>query len=198
MSFFRMNNPALTGAFALSLALTLIGPVMASGRRQEPAGGSGGQPVEGGEIRFGLTTEPTTLDPLHASNTADGRSILFNVFEGLVKPDTEGGLEMAVAQSYTVEQGGLVYVFTLRPGLKFHDGTEVTAEDVKFSLDTAIQTGFAGFDQIDRVEITTDRKIRVTLKLPRRGIPHLPHRGHRPPEQPEPGAERHRHRALRH
>ncbi|MDR0376552.1 MAG: ABC transporter substrate-binding protein, partial [Spirochaetaceae bacterium] len=126
----------------------------------------GGERVEGGEIRFGYTTEPATLDPLNASNTADGRSILFNVFEGLVKPDTSGGLEPAVAEQYAVEQDGLVYVFTLRQGLKFHDGSEVTPEDVEFSLKSAIETKFAGLDRIDAVEITGDRQVRIVLKSP--------------------------------
>ncbi|MDR1585999.1 MAG: ABC transporter substrate-binding protein [Treponema sp.] len=121
-------------------------------------------PLEGGELRFGLTTEPATLDPLSPANTADGRSILFNVFEGLVKPDDEGKLRPAAAESWTVEEGGRVYVFTLREGLLFHDGSPVTPEDVKFTLDTAAQAGFAGFTQIEKVETGLNRSVRVLLK----------------------------------
>jgi peptide/nickel transport system substrate-binding protein len=121
---------------------------------------------EGPELRFGLTTEPATLDPLNPANTADGRSILFNVFEGLVKPDTEGRLRPAAAESWTLEDGGLVYTFTLRKGLVFHDGAAVSPEDVKFSLDTAADKGFPGFSQIDRVETQGSRMVRVILKKP--------------------------------
>jgi peptide/nickel transport system substrate-binding protein len=151
-------------AMALAMAFTL--PAFFLGKKDgQSAAGSGGS-LGGGEIRFGHTTEPATLDPLNASNTADGRSILFNVFEGLMKPDASGGLEPALAESYAVEEEGRVYVFTLRQGVKFHDGSEVTPEDVEFSLKTAVETKFAGLDQIAAVEITGDRKIRVVLKSP--------------------------------
>ncbi|MDR2246188.1 MAG: ABC transporter substrate-binding protein [Treponema sp.] len=157
----KIMNRAVIGALAAALILPSC-----QGKKDSQPVVTGSARAGGGEIRFGYTTEPATLDPLNASNTADGRSILFNVFEGLVKPDTSGGLEPAVAESYAVEQEGLVYVFTLRRGIKFHDGSEVTVEDVEFSLKTAIETKFAGLEQIDAVEITGDRQIRVTLKSP--------------------------------
>jgi peptide/nickel transport system substrate-binding protein len=120
-------------------------------------------PQEGGELRFGLTTEPVTLDPLNPSNTADGRSILFNVFEGLVKPDSEGKLLPAAAESWTIEQEGLVYNFTLREALAFHDGSPVSAADVKFTLELAAKAGFAGFTKIRSVEASGNRNVKVTL-----------------------------------
>ncbi|MDR3335325.1 MAG: ABC transporter substrate-binding protein [Treponema sp.] len=125
-----------------------------------------GKRIEGGELRFGMTTEPATLDPLNPSNSADGRSILFNVFEGLVKPDAEGNLQMAIAEKYTISPDARVYEFTLRQGVKFHDGTEVTAEDVVFTLNTAIKNLFDGFTGIEQVEISADRGIKITLKAP--------------------------------
>ncbi|MDR0878823.1 MAG: ABC transporter substrate-binding protein, partial [Treponema sp.] len=121
-------------------------------------------PLEGGALRFGLSTEPVTLDPLNPANTADGRSILFNVFEGLVKPDTGGNLLPAAAESWTIDQGGLVYHFLLREGLQFHDGSRVSAGDVKFTLEMAAKAGFAGFTEISAIEALGDRDIRITLK----------------------------------
>ncbi|MDR3342079.1 MAG: ABC transporter substrate-binding protein [Treponema sp.] len=118
------------------------------------------------ELRFGITTEPATLDPLNTANTADGRSILFNVFEGLVTPDPDGNLQPAIAEGYRIEQNGLVYQFTLRPGVKFHDGSPVTAEDVEFTLNTAIQNQFIGLTEIAQVAITADKGISITLKAP--------------------------------
>ena len=118
------------------------------------------------ELRFGLTTEPVTLDPLSSANTADGRSILFNVFEGLVKPDSSGRLVPAAAESYKIEQNGLVYVFTLRPGLLFHNGATLRPADVVFSLNTAIKAGFSGLNQIAGIEVSGEREIRISLKEP--------------------------------
>jgi peptide/nickel transport system substrate-binding protein len=137
-----------------------------SGGRPEIAIGPAETPLEGGELRYGLTTEPATLDPLNPANTADGRSILFNVFEGLVKPDAEGRLRPAAAESWTVEDQGRIYAFTLREGLVFHDGTAVLPEDVQFTLNTAAERGFPGLTRIDRVETQGSRTVRVILKEP--------------------------------
>ncbi|MDR0323442.1 MAG: ABC transporter substrate-binding protein [Treponema sp.] len=117
-------------------------------------------------LRFGFTTEPATLDPLNPSNTADGRSILFNVFEGLVKPDTTGMMQPCLAESWTVEMGGLVYNFNLREGVRFHDGSLLTSADVKYSLDTATNMGFHGLNAIEDIRIQGDRLITVVLKSP--------------------------------
>ncbi|GHT77123.1 diguanylate phosphodiesterase [Spirochaetia bacterium] len=161
----RFTRTGLTLALGLIQTLVISVPVYAGGGKDTRMVSSGnGQPIEGGELRVGITTEPATLDPLSASNTADGRSILFNVFEGLVKPDATGGLRPAAAESYAIEQNGLVYVFKLRQGLKFHDGTAVTPEDVLFTLNTAIGGNLGGFSQIDKVEIAADKSIRITLK----------------------------------
>lgn len=118
------------------------------------------------ELRYGFTSEPTTLDPLSSANTADGRSILFNVFEGLVKPDTEGRLQPCIAESWTIEQNALVYNFIIRKNIHFHDGSILTPDDVKFSLETAITAGFQGINKIDKIETGESNSIRITLKEP--------------------------------
>ena len=118
------------------------------------------------ELRYGFTSEPSTLDPLSPANTADGRSILFNVFEGLVKPDTSGRMIPCIAETLSIEQGGSLYIFTLRKGVRFHDGSLVNSADVKFSLDTAIAAGFIGLDRIKDVSIFGENQIKVTLKEP--------------------------------
>jgi len=119
-----------------------------------------------GELRYGFTTEPTTLDPLNPANTADGRSILFNVFEGLVKPNTDGTFQPCIAQSWIIEQDGRVYKFKLRENVLFHDGAAVTPSDVKFSIDTAITAGFTGLNNIEDVIITPDNHLTLILKTP--------------------------------
>ena len=155
-------------------ALFVLAVLLVSCQRQKPEGG-----YRAAELRYGLTTEPVTLDPLNPRNTADGRSILFNVFEGLVKPDSSGALLPAVAESYRIEQNGLVYVFTLRPGVLFHNGQKLDASDVLFSLDIAAKAGFTGFNRIAAAEITGSGgeprsstsaagsgEIRITLREP--------------------------------
>jgi peptide/nickel transport system substrate-binding protein len=116
-----------------------------------------------GELRFGFTTEPSTFDPLNPANTADGRSILFNVFEGLVKPDTNGVMQPCIAESWTVDENARVYTFTIRENVFFHDGSIITAEDVKFSLDTAKESGFIGLNTIEDISIVDKTKIQIRL-----------------------------------
>jgi peptide/nickel transport system substrate-binding protein len=116
--------------------------------------------------RFGYNSEPATFDPLSSSNTADGRSLLFNVFEGLVKPDTDGNLRPCIAESVTMEELGRVYNFQLRKNIRFHDGSPLTSSDVKFSLDTAKAAGFIGFDAVEKIETNGDYSVKITLLRP--------------------------------
>lgn len=115
-------------------------------------------------LRYGFTTEPTTLDPLNPANTADGRSILFNVFEGLVKPNIDGTFMPCIAESWTIEQDGLIYDFALKKGIVFHDGSALTPADVKFSLDAAIAANFNGLNNVKEVTIQGDKNIVIILK----------------------------------
>ena len=74
-----------------------------------------------------------TLDP-HNMVAAGTKEIFFNVFEGLVKPDADGNIVPAVASEINVSEDGLTYTFTIREGVKFHDDTIVTADDVVYSM----------------------------------------------------------------
>ncbi len=134
----------------------------------EPAG----EPVEGGEITVGVTADlDSSLDPHVSSSSAGTREILFNVFEGLMKPDAEGNLNPAVAQDYSVNDTADEYTFVLRDGIKFHNGNDVTVDDVVYSLSRAagLETGeplvsdVAGIAAVEAVDAKT---VKVTLKAP--------------------------------
>jgi len=116
------------------------------------------------ELRYGLTTEPTTLNPLSPANTADGRCILFNVFEGLIKPNVDGTFLPCIAESWTVEQNAISYNFILRENIFFHDGSLVSPLDVKFSLDTAKNAGFDGLKNINEIIIHENNQVKIILK----------------------------------
>ena len=115
------------------------------------------------EIIYGIQTEPNSLDPYKAS-TADGRKILFNVFEGLVKVDKDGSFKNAVSESHTVSDDGTTYSFKIRKNVKFHNGKKVTAEDVKYSLDTAISNKVKGFDIVKNVNVKDENVVEINLK----------------------------------
>lgn len=121
------------------------------------------------QITIGIPQDlEDSLDP-HKAVAAGTKEVLFNLFEGLVKPTSDGDLIPAVASAYEESEGGKVYTFTLRDGVKFHDGSPVTAEDVKFSLDKCADTSNGGplvpaFSNIESVTITDDHTVVVTLK----------------------------------
>jgi len=156
----RQNKPLQTASFFFALVMLFFN---ISCSRQKPQTQSSGPATE---LRYGYTTEPATFDPLNPSNTADGKSILFNVFEGLVKPDTEGRLAPCLAESQTTYEAGHMYRFTLRKNVRFHDGSPLTSADVKFSLDTAAKAGFIGFNAIEEIEINGDYGVNIILKYP--------------------------------
>lgn len=121
------------------------------------------------EINVGISQDlEESLDP-HKIEAAGGREVLFNVFEGLYKPDSDGNLIPAVASSYELSDDGLTYTFTLRDGVKFHSGEAVTTEDVKTSLEACADDGsgnarIAAFANIDSIEATDDKTVTVVLK----------------------------------
>ena len=120
-------------------------------------------PAEGGSFVFGLTTEVDNFDPFTAT-PADAKSVYFNIYEGLVKLQTDGTYAGAVASDYTVSDDLMTYTFTLRDGIKFHNGKAVTAEDVLYSIQLAIDSKITGYDNVDTFEAADDRTIVIRLK----------------------------------
>ena len=90
--------------------------------------------AEANAITIGIAQDlDDSLDP-HVAVAAGTKEVMFNVFEGLVKPTSDGNLDPAVASDFSVEDGGLTYVFTLRQGVKFHNGKTVEMQDVLYSV----------------------------------------------------------------
>ena len=122
--------------------------------------------VPGGSVIFGMTQDLVSLDP-HIETDAGTRDVVFNLYEGLVKPTSDGDLVPAVASDYKVSEDAKVYTFTLRDGITFHDGTPVTIEDVKYSIDryAEIQGESSAFSSlVDSVEVQDDKTLVVNLK----------------------------------
>lgn len=87
---------------------------------------------------------PGELDP-HKGNDYSASVLVYNLYDTLVMPDPKQGVKPHLATNWTVSDGGKTYTFTLRRGVKFHDGTEVQADDVVFSYERvkALNQGFA-------------------------------------------------------
>ena len=126
-------------------------------------------------ITIGMQLEPPNLDPTGGAAAAIDEVVYANVFEGLTRYQADGSVAPALAKSWTISGDGLVYEFKLHSGVKFHDGSSLTADDVKFSLDRAraedstnaqkrLFTGIASVDAID------DLTVRITLSTPDGGF----------------------------
>ena len=122
-------------------------------------------------IVIGMALEPDGLDPTAGAAAAIDEVVYANVFEGLTRIDQNGAVQPALASSWTISEDGLVYDFTLKSGVKFHDGTEFEATDVVFALERVLAEGSVNaqkdrYEAIDRVEAIGPTQVRLTLNRP--------------------------------
>lgn len=103
------------------------------GTNKENNSGNSSSGTPTNSIVVGITQDLDSLDP-HVAVAAGTDEVLFNVFEGLVKPDKNGNFVEAVAKSYVISEDAMTYTFTLRENVKFHNGDIVTVDDVVYSL----------------------------------------------------------------
>lgn len=85
------------------------------------------------EMTFVLSDEPDGIDPT-VTNNSFAMYVLVNCFEGLVTYDASGSIVPGCAESWDISEDGTVYTFHLRDGLKWSDGTPLTANDFVYSI----------------------------------------------------------------
>ena len=167
---------------ALVLLVSLVGAVLSgcgggsqNGTPETPDAPemqqTGGR-AEANELVVGIAQDlDSSLDP-HKTVKAGTREVMFNVFEGLMKPTPSGDLTPAIAENYTVSEDRMTYTFTLREGVQFHNGDAVTAEDVKYSLErcaAATETGIVqveAFSVIQSIDIPDEKTVAITISEP--------------------------------
>ena len=165
-----MKKRLLALFLTLGLVCTVLTACGDGSKDQGGQGNNGGEAVSGGEITVGIAKDlDDSLDP-HRMVTAGTREVLFNIFEGLVKPNSDGEMIPAVAEKYTLSEDGTTYTFTLREGVKFHNGQTVTAEDVVYSINrcAAVPEGqekplVAAFSAVKSVEALDEKTVAVTI-----------------------------------
>ncbi|MFK8075583.1 MAG: ABC transporter substrate-binding protein [Granulosicoccus sp.] len=121
------------------------------------------------DLTIGMQLEPPNLDPTGGAAAAIDEVVYANIFEGLTRFGPDGSVKPALAASWSIENDGTRYVFSLQSGVTFHDGAAFSAEDVKFSVDRAMaedstnaQKGL--FANIDSVEVIDDNTVAINLK----------------------------------
>ena len=127
-------------------------------------------------ITIGMVLEPPNLDPTAGAAAAIDEVVYANVFEGLTRFGPDGSVNPALAESWDISEDGLTYTFHLHDGVKFHDGTDMNADDVVFSLNraraedstNAQKALFAGIESVTAVDPLT---VEVKLSAPNGSFP---------------------------
>jgi peptide/nickel transport system substrate-binding protein len=150
----------LTGGLSLAaLAIALL--VADPGAAQEP------QP--GGALRVGLQGDFTTLDP-HMSTSAVDRDVYYQLYNTLVALDPKLNIVPELAESWE-QPDPLAYVFRLRKGVKFHDGTDFNADVVRWNVERMVDPATGSIRRselgnIKSVDVLDSHTVRVNLKEP--------------------------------
>jgi peptide/nickel transport system substrate-binding protein len=105
----------------------------------------GSQPAaRGGSLTIGMGYETPSFDP-HSGNAYDQQYIHMNIFDPLIWRAPDGTLVPGLAERWDVSEDGKTFTFYLRQDVKFHDGTPMNAESVKFSFDRIVAPDFPSF-----------------------------------------------------
>ena len=180
------RRDALRGAVAGGVLLAAGGVLAACGSEEVdvPTSDFGASSLEGvrngGTLRVGVAGggADDSIDA-HIPATVPDISRVFQLYEPLAGRDINSEFELVLAESIEPEKGGAqTWTIRLRPGITFHNGKPVTADDVLFSLQRIIdpkdpKTGAASINYIDldRSRKLDKRTVRIELKFPNVGFP---------------------------
>ncbi len=117
-----------------------------------------------------VTAEIITLDPqVNAGGTA-ANTVRQNIFEALVRIDGDGNIQPSLATDWSIDETNTVWTFHLRQGVKFHDGEEFTAKDVKATFDrfktNEESTRAYYYDNLKEVTVVDDYTVNMVLSEP--------------------------------
>lgn len=123
---------------------------------------------EDNTLVVGLSLEPITFDTFEAVTDQRDVPVLYNVYDTLVRVDADGTIQPHLAKSWEVSDDGLDYTIHLEENVYFHDGTHLTAEDVKFTIDGVKDTsnGTSLLLNLESCEIIDDFTVRCHLSAP--------------------------------
>lgn len=157
---FKNELKSLASRALLVLVLGMI--AMAPARAETP--------VKGGSVVFGVTTDPICFNP-HRSTQQNSYILIRNFIDSLVGKAEGGKFVPWLATAWSISPDGKTYVFKLRDDVKFHDGTPLDAEAVKFNFDfvrDTRNTNAAGelLKAVERIDAVSPTELRLTLARP--------------------------------
>jgi peptide/nickel transport system substrate-binding protein len=130
-----------------------------------------GTPTPGGILKVGLQADPTALDPHKQSLTAIWH-VIEHIYNGLTRITTPDlTVEPGLAEGWEISEDGTSYMFVLREGVTFHDGTPLKASDVKFTFERLVDpetasTSASELASMKSIEATDERTVVITLNAP--------------------------------
>ncbi len=146
----------MSAVMTAAVLLSGCGKAASTGNAQVggDAAAANGEASGGNTLEVQVGPSPETIDP--ALNSAvDGANMIIHAFEGLLKFDKDTNIIPGVAESYEVSDDGLTWTFKLRDGLKWSDGSDLTAEDFVYSWKRVADPNTAapyGYDLLNMVE----------------------------------------------
>jgi peptide/nickel transport system substrate-binding protein len=125
-------------------------------------------------LRIALNADPPKLDP-HQSTALVDRQVFQSLFDKLVDFDKDLNVVAGLAETWNISPDGKTYTFSLRKGVKFHDGTPFNAEAVKYNFDRMMDPNFTSprkseIKAIDKVTVVDEFTVKLELKQPFAGL----------------------------
>ncbi len=125
------------------------------------------------ELRVGFTTDPLTLDPAN-HRSRETETVIRDMYDGLLTRDSKMNIEPQLAESYK-QIDPTTWEFKIRQGVKFHDGSPMTAADIKFTFDRLLNEGAMDgqtsprkglLGPVKEVQLVDDSTVRFVLTAP--------------------------------
>lgn len=125
-------------------------------------------PIQGGTLTVCQPAEPPGLDPTANTAAAIDRVVYANIYEGLVKVNSQGAFVPGLAERWEVSPDGKIYTFHLRQGVKFHNGELFNAQTAKWNLERAMGQGTVNphpeyFKGISDIKTPDEHTLIITL-----------------------------------
>jgi peptide/nickel transport system substrate-binding protein len=134
-------------------------------------------PMEGGSIVVGLGSEPNSLLPSGSTSGQTGRNVTYAIFDPLVTRDAEGNVRPYLAESVEPNDDFTEWTLTLRPDVRFHDGTPLNAAAMKRIWDDyLVAPGAVTFTTtrfVERMDVVDELTVRYVMTNPNPTFPEL-------------------------
>jgi peptide/nickel transport system substrate-binding protein len=138
--------------------------VIAVGLLTIPPGGPACAAEDRDTLIIAVESDPATFDLLYAESMLEGQ-IGNNIYDNLLFIDDDGNIHPYLAEKYEISPDGLEYTFHLKKGVKFHNGDEMKASDVAFTMEYGKKTPYMSVvcSNINKIDVIDDYTVKLTL-----------------------------------